>query len=107
MQLNNPTLGQLERLYLLGCDVMVQDGTASVTLLGIALAAINSVAHRANVLFLRKAWATSRCDDRLVERELERAGFSDAIHCQLQTTYQWMQKYKSRQLLPARWFNRV
>lgn len=107
MQLNNPTLGQLERLYLLGCDVLVQDGAASVTMLGILLAAINSVSHRANVLFLRKAWATSRRDDRWIERELDRGWYPDALHCHFQTTYQWMQKYKSRQLLPARWFNRV
>lgn len=64
MQLNNPTIGRLDRLNKLGCRVTVRDGKAHVSLPGLALAAVSSMVHAARVWSLRQLWNQNRHMDR-------------------------------------------
>lgn len=96
MHLNHFTTGQLERLQLLGCTVVIRDGEPQATVTGLAVARVNSITHALRVRSLRRYWKYMRDFDRQMDRGAD--GFWE--------TYM-VTRYKARQVLPARWFNRA
>lgn len=96
MNLHNPTLGQLERLHLLGCDVTVNTGVASVPATASTALSISSLVHAARVHSLRAYWRRMRKVDRCIG--FGREAFWESYMCM---------RYQCRQVLPARWFCRV
>lgn len=96
MNLRNPTLGQLERLHLLGCNVTVNTGVASVPDTAAPFLSISSVLHAARVRSLRAYWRQMRRVDRCI-------GFGSEAFWE---SYMVM-RYQCRQVLPVRWFSRV
>ena len=96
MNLHNHTLGQLERLHLLGCDVTITGGQPQASATSLAVAKANSAAHWLRVRGLRVYWKRMRNLDRLLERR--RSAFWESY---------LIIKYVCRQELPSRWFRRV
>lgn len=96
MHLNNLTTGQLERLQLLGCQVVIRDGAPHATVIGLAVARFNSIIHALRVRSLRLYWARERIFDRTYGRGADWFWESYVVL-----------KYQAREELPARWFNRA
>lgn len=96
MQLDNPTLGQLDRLASLGCRLTIRDGKAHAPLAGLLVAAVSSVIHRFRVWSLRGFWLQNRHLDRC-----SRLG-PDAFWASYLVT-----RYRCRDTLPSSWFRRA
>jgi hypothetical protein len=96
MQLNNPTLGRLERLQLLGCPVVIRAGQPHATVIGLAVARFNSLLHALRVRSLRRYWREDRAFSR---------GYMPAPHL-FWESYMIL-RLKTREVLPACWLNRV
>lgn len=96
MRLNNKTTGQLERLRLLGCPVVIHDGRPHASLLGLAVASFNSVIHALRVRSLRRYWMDIRRFDKSF-------GDGPALFWE---SYM-VTRYMARQELPSHWFNRA
>lgn len=96
MNLNNHTTGQLERLQLLGCHVVIRDGVPHASVVGLAVSSLNSIIHALRVRSLRRYWKYMRDFDRKYGRGA--SGFWETF---------MVTKYQARQVLPARWFNRA
>ena len=96
MQLNNSTLGRLERLQLLGCPVVIRAGQPHATGIGLAVARFNSIIHALRVRSLRRYWQEDRAFSR---------GYMPAPH-PFWESYMIL-RFQAREVLPARWFNRT
>ena len=96
MHLNNHTTGQLERLQLLGCPVVIRDGVPHTSVVGLAVASLNSIIHALRVRSLQVYWRRMRNLDRLL------GSSSNAFW----ESYMVL-KYQARKELPSRWFNRA
>ena len=96
MHLNNQTTGQLERLRLLDCPVVIQDGKPQAPVVGLAVAGFNAIIHSLQVRTLRRYWTYMRKFDR--KHSCGANGFWETF---------MITRYQARQTLPARWFNRA
>lgn len=96
MHLNHLTTGQLERLQLLGCTVVIRDGEPHARVTGLAVASFNAIIHALRLRHLRRHWKYMRDFDRKYDRGV----------CGFWETYM-VTRYEARQVLPARWFNRA
>jgi len=96
MHLNHLTTGQLERLQLLGCPVVIRDGAPHATVIGLAVARFNAIIHALRVRSLRGHWKYMRDFDR--KWGCGASGYWESYV---------VTKYQARQVLPARWFNRA
>jgi hypothetical protein len=96
MRLNNSTLGRLERLQLLGCPVVIRAGQPHATVIGLAVARFNSILHALRVRSLRRYWREDRAFDRK---------YTPAPHL-FWESYMIL-RFQAREVLPARWLNRV
>ena len=98
MHLNHLTTGQLERLQLLGCPVVIRDGEPHATVTWLAVASLNSIIHALRVRSLRRYWKYMRRFDN---------GMGPAYATLAIWETYMVTKYQARQVLPARWFNRA
>lgn len=92
----NTTLGHMERLSLLGCQVIIKDGVPHASVIGLAVARFNAAIHWLKVRRLRAYWKQMRQLDRCI-------GHGPAAFWE---SYMVL-KYVCRQELPSRWFNRA
>lgn len=106
MHLNNQTTGQLERLQLLGCPVVIQDGKPRAPVIGLAVAGFNAIIHSLRVRILRNTWNSARRIDRMIEHGNRISGKIEAPHEYYACTYRYA-RFKATEALPSRWFNRA
>lgn len=98
MHLNNLTTGQLERLQLLGCPVVIHDGKPKASIIGLAVASVNAITNEIRVRSLRHFWQRQRHFDKSLGYGYGETAFWE--------TYM-ATRYKAREILPSRGFNRA
>lgn len=96
MPLPNLTLGQLERLALLGCPVVIRDGLAYAPAFGPLLARLGGVLLALRARSLRRYWRDERRIDWMLG--CGREGFDDTYYA---TRFQCLDE------LGSRWFRRA